>query len=248
MGKPAKVSAVKTVAKKPATVAKIGKLKPKLPEVKFAGPWTHSRLRDFETCKFQFRLRHIDKRMEGSSPALERGSRIHEQIEGYLNGWIPKLPEEVRLRRELANLKKSKPIIEQLWAHDDKYAPLKDQWDKSAYVRAKLDALHITDDRARVIDFKTGRVYPANDDQVRFYGMLGLMRSERDLAQLELWYVDHDLIKTCEPVVRKDIPALQKDFTRRATIMYSAVKFPAEPGLHCRNCPYRRTSGGPCEF
>lgn len=216
---------------------------------KFTGPWTHSRLSTFETCKLRFKLKEIDKLAEPSSPALARGSEIHEQIEGYLNNWVKALPPDIKLRGEIQKLKKLKPIIEKLWAHSADYAPLADQWDKTAYCRAKLDAFVETNRRARVIDFKTGRIYPGNDDQVRFYGMLGLMRApKKPEAVLELWYVDQDLIKECEPVKREEVPALQKDYTRRATIMYNATKFPAEPGLHCRNCPYRKASGGPCEF
>lgn len=228
MGKPAKVS---TAIKK------------------FTGPWTHSRLSTFETCKLRFKLKEIDKLQESSSPTLARGSEIHEQIEGYLNNWLKALPADIKLHAEIQKLKKLKPVIEKLWAHAKDYSPLSDQWDKTAWCRAKLDAFVETARKARVIDFKTGRVYPANDDQVRFYGMLGLMRApKKPEAQLELWYVDQDLIKECEPVKREEVAALQKDFNRRATIMYDASKFPAEPGLHCRNCPYRRQSGGPCEF
>jgi CRISPR/Cas system-associated exonuclease Cas4 (RecB family) len=217
--------------------------------VTFVGPWTHSRLSSFETCKLRFKLKEIDKVPEAPSPALERGSKIHEHIEGYLNGWVKTLPEEIKLRDELKKLKALKPVIEKLWAHAKDYSPITDQWSKAAWCRAKLDAFLETNARARVIDFKTGRVYPQNDDQVRFYGMLGLMRAPKQpLAQLELWYVDQDLIKECEPVKRTEIPLLQKEYTRRAERMYKPFKPTPEPGLHCRTCPFRKQSGGPCEY
>lgn len=218
--------------------------------VQFTGPWTHSRLSTFETCKLRFKLKEIDKLPEKTSPALARGSEIHEHIEAYLSGWVKALHADVKyLRKELTELKKQKPIIEKLWAHAMDYSQLGDPFDRTAYCRAKLDAMVVTKDRVRVIDFKTGRVYPSNDDQVRFYGMLGLMRApEYDLAQLELWYVDQNELIVCDPVTRADVAKLQKEFTRRASVMYKATKFPAEPGMHCRTCPYKKSSDGPCEY
>lgn len=219
--------------------------------MKFTGPWTHSKLADFEKCKLQFKLKHIDKLSQGTSPALERGSAIHEMIEGYVSGWVKTLDKAVvGLRKELAALKKDKPMVEALWAHDRNYRPLADMWTKDAWCRAKLDAMVDDGKTVRVIDFKTGRMYPSNEDQVRFYAMLGLSRSPTaQWAKLELWYVDQDaLVAGDATVTRDDIPKLAKDYTRRAERMYKATTFTAEPGYHCRTCPYRRSNGGPCEF
>jgi RecB family exonuclease len=214
----------------------------------FTGPWTHSRLSTFETCKLRFKYKEIDKLPEGSSPAMERGNRIHQEIEGFLNGWTKKLPTDCGLHTQLKSLRKLNPIAETLWAHDKDYQPLKDQWSKTAWCRAKLDASVTEPTKVRVIDFKTGKIYPVNEDQVRFYGMLAMQRAKVPTAQLELWYVDQDKIKLCDEVTVKDVPALARDFTRRATRLYEAKSFPAEPGLHCRTCAYRKSAGGPCQF
>jgi hypothetical protein len=223
-----------------------GDLKP------YVGPFTHSRIRDFETCKLMFNLRHV-QRLEGStSPALARGSAIHEAIECYLNGWVKKLDDAVEgLRKEITALKKLNPICESLWAHDKDYKPLPDSFDKKAWCRAKLDALVKPKPKAppivRVFDWKTGKIYPENEDQTIFYGMLALMKApEAEEASLELWYVDQDLIKLQTPVKRKDIAGVQKDFNKRAGRMYAANKFPAEPGMHCRMCSFSNKKGGPC--
>lgn len=223
-----------------------GDLKP------YVGPFTHSRIRDFETCKLQFHLRHVQRLDGQTSPALERGSKVHEAIECFLNGWVKKLGEIVEgLRDPIMKLKKLNPECENLWAHDKNYQPLPDQFDKKAWCRAKLDALVRPKPKGeqvvRVFDWKTGKIYPENEDQTRFYGMLALMKEPKaERADLELWYVDQNEIKVQAPVFRTEVPAIQKDFNKRAGRMYDAKKFPAEPGMHCRACPFSKRKGGPC--
>jgi hypothetical protein len=222
--------------------------------IKYTGPWSYSKLRDFEDCKALFKRRHIEKLPEPESPALVHGNKVHDLIERWFQGWVkpaerreferlvgPMLPDF----KKLADLE---PTLEQMWAHDTKWKPMENGFDKAAWVRAKTDAHLVQDELATVFDWKTGRPKEVYPDQLRFYGVLAMVRNANvKQVQLELWYVDHNKIVT-GVVERAELPAIQKEFKRRATRIYNESKWTEEPGMHCRWCPFRKSVGGPCSF
>jgi len=145
-------------------------------------------------------------------------------------------------------------VVEKLWAHDRKWMPLADMWDASAYVRGKTDAAMFEPNLVRIIDFKTGKIYPENKDQLLGYGIMGLMRlavrhGKTKLAKLkallENWYIDQDQIIEAT-ITGEEVADAIEDLDRRAQRIYDEIAFPAEPGVHCRWCSFRRMNGGPC--
>lgn len=226
--------------------------KPRL--VKYTGAWSHSKLRDFESCRAQFKRKHIEKLPEPESEALKRGSQVHDGIERWLKGWFKPAEKKTLLAMmgamvpDFEKLKKLQPVGEEMWSFAQGFVPLADPWDKRAWVRAKTDAFLRETKVATVFDWKTGKPKEIDLDQLRFYGMLTLLRDpEIDVAKLELWYVDHNKIVQ-GAFERKDLAHAQKEFTRRASRIYSESRWPEEPGLGCRWCPFRRAVGGPCAF
>lgn len=217
--------------------------------IKYKGAWSHSKLRDFETCKAQFKRRHLEKLPEPKSDALEWGSEVHEAIEAWLNNWKKDVHEGFEpMLAELTKLKKLRPMTETMWAHRKDWHPLADAFDRAAWARGKLDAILVGDGEVHVFDWKTGRPKEASQDQVRFYAALALMRyPEAAKVTTELWYVEHDKIVP-GTVERSDLAGIKKEFTRRATRIYNESRWPEEPGMHCRWCPFRRSAGGPCSF
>lgn len=67
--------------------------------------WSHSKLVDFERCKKYFALKHIDRIPEPERPlppgktehANDRGTRVHESCERYINGKDATLCPEAEL-------------------------------------------------------------------------------------------------------------------------------------------------------
>ena len=57
----------------------------------FKDPWGYSKLETFEKCPQKFKYQFIDKLPQPGSAAMERGSKMHESIESYLNGWVKEL-------------------------------------------------------------------------------------------------------------------------------------------------------------
>ena len=204
------------------------------------------------------KLKYIDKIPEGDgeSPSLVRGSKVHNGIEEWFKGWGKTLPEEaMSLEKNFAELKKLNPSTEALWAFDFDWKPLADPFSKAAHFRVKTDASLLFNGAAYVFDWKTGKIRAGDyQDAVRLYGITSLLRAPANIkvAYLELWYVDAGKIlpKAGEEdtmcVIRKDIPRLQADYTRRVGRLYNERDWPAEVGAHCRWCPYSKYKSGPC--
>ena len=139
---------------------------------KYKGAWSHSKLRDFETCKAQFKRRHLEKLPEPKSDALEWGSEVHEAIEAWLNNWKKDVHEGFEpMLAELTKLKKLRPLTETMWAHRKDWHPLADAFDRAAWARGKLDAILVGDGEVHVFDWKTGRPKEASQSEKSLMGM-----------------------------------------------------------------------------
>lgn len=227
-----------------------------MPTTKYTGAWSYSKLRDFETCRAQFKRRHIEKLPEPESPALVHGSAVHNAIENWFNGWQDAKEKKATeneimgpMTKDFALLKKRGPVTEQMWAHDKKWEALDDGYKSpGTWIRAKTDAHLIDGKKAYVFDWKTGRPAEVGLDQLKFYGTLTMLRyPDVDDVMLELWYVDHKKIVAGQ-MARKALAAARKEFQRRATKIYNEATWPEEPGMGCRWCPFRKAVGGPCSF
>lgn len=220
---------------------------------RYEGAFTYSRLNDYDQCRLLFKLRHIEKRKEPDSPHFVKGNRIHEGIDMYLKKRANGIPLEAKpLAKELSALRNDKTLRgEEAWGFDDSWEPLPvtGYFSKRDHIRAKIDALRSIKDTAIVIDFKSGQVRDASEDQVRFYGVLTLLRELKfKIAKLQLWFVEHGQIKEYEPVLRKDVAALKKGYADRFKKIQMTSVFEPTPGVYCRWCPFSKHKGGPCKF
>ena len=225
--------------------------------MRYTGAWSYSKLVEFETCKAQFHRKHMLRLEEPGpkSPALIHGDLVHKALESWFKGWYrPNEKKELEaymgtLLPDFKKLKALKPVTEQMWAHDGKWQPLEDGYrDPKTWVRAKTDAHLVTKEQAHVFDWKSGKPKELYPDQLRFYGVLMMMRApEVQEVLLELWYVDHGKI-VVGGIERSELVNAQKEFRRRTSRLYNEAVWPEEPGMQCRWCPFRKAVGGPCSF
>ena len=221
--------------------------------MKFEGAITWSRWADFDQCGLLFQLRHIEKRKEPPAPHFVKGARVHEHVDAWLKRRIPLLPDEAEpLALQLLALRKEKNLVgEEAWGYTEEWEPLPvtGYFSKRDWLRAKIDALVIKAKLLRVIDFKTGKMRPISAEQVKFYGMLALLRYENvETAALELWYLEQGMVEAHTPVERAEIPKLKREYELKFQRMTSATKFLPNPGLYCRWCPFSKQRGGPCTY
>jgi hypothetical protein len=213
--------------------------------------WSFSRLGDWERCPKAAKYKHLDYLVVGSdkkSPALERGSRIHEEAEQYLNGELRTLPESLKyFKAEYADLRKKKAVAEQKWAFDAGLQPT--EWRSPfTWLRMIVDAHVVNSRSARIVDLKTGKVRTSHHDQLTLYAM-GAFSAFKGIKKVacELWYSDYGEIVASEYTV-SDLPDLVEQWTERSAPMLADTKYPATPSKDaCRWCDYAASRGGPCK-
>lgn len=228
--------------------------------IKMFGAWSFSRYKDHKECPRKAKLKHIDKIPEGErGPALIRGEDIHKKAELYVKGELARLPPELKnFAAEFKELRKRKAVAEGRWAMTVQWQAV-DFFDwASAWCRVVLDSHRkLNNTTVEVNDYKTGRVYPDNEEQMELYA-IAAMAHYQDAADVlvKLWYLDqprgkdNPLVKGYE---RKQMPALQKKWRDKVIPILTDKKFIPRPGDHCARCAYsiRRHKGPgkpPCEY
>lgn len=215
--------------------------------------WSFSRLQLYEECPAKFKYRNIDKLPEPKSDAMQRGIDIHKNAERYLTGETmlpdPTLMQFGAMFRELRELK---PMAEYQLALDDGWKPT--GWfakgRNAAWVRLVLDAAVIYEDEtsALVIDFKTGKKWGDNADQMDLFAT-GMFCAFPQLREVEtrLWYLD-----TGEEDVsvfkKKGLAERKEAWEDRVEPLFNDTRFLPKPSNKCRWCAFSRAKGGPCKY
>jgi hypothetical protein len=218
---------------------------------KFKDPWGFSKWDSFNGCPAKFKYTFVEKRKEGnaSSPAMERGSKMHDNIESYLNGWAKDLIKDNEGFREAFDALKLKDYhAEQAMGIDKDWNHLPDWFDKRTWLRVKMDAYFVEDNKGTAIDFKSGKYRVPSVEQVELYA-IALHAKIPTLTEVtaEFWYLDtgeiYDRTYTPEQLLQ-----LRKKYEGYATRMYNEVLFTPSPSNGCRWCAFSKTKGGPCKY
>lgn len=203
--------------------------------------WTISRLKDFETCPAKYDYAYNKKVPGIEAPAASRGTQIHEHIEKFLLGSLDSLPPTIApaWANQIVALKAKRAIPEQAWEFSAGWNPREKGED--LWLRGKIDAHYWPKlGVVSVIDFKTGKPYRANIEQVEVYALMAFANyDDVHTVQGSLWYLDseepHD--KTFK---RESAPKLAKKWDQRSARLTEATIFPHRPGQHCGWCAFRK--------
>jgi RecB family exonuclease len=215
-------------------------------------PWGFSKMETYQTCKKKFYYQYIEKLPSPGNAAMERGGKIHETIEAYLQGWITSMPEVevdpiwVPRLDEL----KAKPNFtsEQAVGLDKQWRPLKDWFQKETWLRAKMDAKYCEDLEVCATDFKTGKYRVPSDEQLELYALVGLAQHpEATKARAEYWFIDIDDVYT-KVFEGEELKKYKKKYEDFAIKLYTTEVWNEEPSRECKWCPYSKTRGGPCKY
>lgn len=222
--------------------------------------WSYSKLGDFEKCKLSAKLKHLDRIPEPERPlppgklehANDRGSRIHDSCEHFVDGTGPFIAEMKEFEQEFIHMKHlhaaGKVSLEGEWAHDRNWDPA--PW-KTGWLRLKLDAMvHASETEAVVIDYKSGRKFGnevKHAEQLQLYQLSAFLRFPKlEVVHAELWYLDAKEI-TSSTYTRDQGLRFKRSFDKRGTALTSATEFPANPNVFsCRWCPYGPDGTGHC--
>lgn len=244
--------------------------------------WSISRVHEFEKCKFKVFLKNVQHIPEPERPlppgklehANDRGSRVHNDCEQYVNGSSDYLPIEAERHFgiHLAFLRtlyaENMVSLEGEWGVDRDWNPA--PWDK-AWHRCKLDAIAFFNPtvqsavkkrllgapaehcghgatHAIVIDYKTGKKWGnevKHGEQMQLYLLNAFLRFP-DLEEVttELWYLDLGEV-TRQTMTRSQALRFKSNFDRRGHAVTNETAFKPNPSVFaCRWCPYHAHEGG----
>lgn len=221
---------------------------------------SHSRLVVFEKCKFEAKLRYVDRIPEPPRPLPpgktehpnERGERVHRAAEAYVQGGVELVPELSKFKDEFAQLRElyasGQVSLEGEWAYTRAWDPV--AWmSHDVWCRIKCDAVVFSsDEEAVVIDYKTGKRYGnelKHGEQMQLYQLGCFLRYPKlQNIRVELWYTDLDELHGMD--YRRDQGLrFASNFERRLEALTTCEDFPPNPNRHsCRFCPYKPVQYG----
>lgn len=225
--------------------------------------WSHSKTVDFEKCKRMFWLKHDQRIPEPERPlpsgksehANDRGTRVHDSCELYVNGTSDELCPEAEKhfgpQLDLLRVMHQDGIVslEGEWAMDRDWNPA--DW-KAGWLRLKLDALvFFSDTEALVIDYKTGRKFGneiKHGEQLQLYQLVTFLRyPQLEKVTAELWYLDQNEV-TSREFTRAQGLRFRDNWARRGTVITGCNEFPPNPNIYsCQYCGYGPWGTGHCE-
>ena len=218
--------------------------------------WSYSTLKTFETCPYRSYISKVKRIREDYGPAAHRGTLIHTLAEEYVQGKIRELPKELnKFTQEFEDLREfytlEKVELEGDWGFTIEWEAC--GWlEPVTWARIKLDAMHHeTETSARVIDYKTGKMYGneiAHAQQAIIYAVATFFRYPKlEHVQTEVWYLDHGEI-TKQAYTRNEAMMFMPKLHQRALAMTTATKFPPSPSkFNCNWCSYKNGDDPICQ-
>lgn len=212
--------------------------------------WSYSSLTAFETCPRRYQLTRLTKAVpEPQTEALTHGNEVHKALELAISGAAP-LPEKYGSYTPIVTMAKGSPgekHTELKFGLDQQLRPV-DFFARTVWVRGVLDFVCVRTKTAVVLDWKTGKPKPDNDQMQLFAAASfslfpGIETVRTGYAWLAYNKIDSDTFE------RGDASAIWNEFRGRHSRVELAAKtntYPPKPSGLCRNhCPVPSTM---CEF
>lgn len=216
---------------------------------KFTDPVGFSKLDSYRECPQKFHFQFVQKLPQPGSPAMERGSKMHESCEMYLNGWAKTLiPEVAEWQSALDEVKKKTFQAEKAWGFDKNWRLLSDWFQPTTWLRAKSDCHYVEGNRVTVIDFKSGKYRIPSTEQIELYAICaGAVYPDATDVDAEYWFLDTGEVYK-QSYTSEQLLDLRKKYERYFQPLFTDEVFTPAPGTGCRWCHYSKTKGGKCQY
>src|SRR5690625_496968 len=223
-----------------------------------------SRASDYERCPLFAKFRHIDKipdpapdLPEGKEHPKDRGIRIHELAENYVNNPLLRMPEEL-LNHE-ARFKEARELKQRGAAHTEIGLGFDKDWRQAAtddfdncVYRLYADlVIHPNADSIMIVDYKTGKKEGneiAHHQQLMEYAVgFATAFPHLEMFYPQIWYLDlhpgENVMK--KTFTRDQVMRASKRVRERHQTVLDARIFPATPSQRaCYFCPYKAGTVG----
>lgn len=207
-------------------------------------PWSYSGLTSFETCpKRYYHIKVAKDVTDAPGEAARWGSAVHKHLEDRVRDGIPLPPIIAGYEALVAPVINSSgtKLVEQQFAVTSGLQPA--NWTASdAWCRGIVDlgVLSSTKTSAVLLDWKTGKRKPDNDQLMLFAGLAFSHYASLKTVQTGfVWLKENKIDK--KTFTREDVPVIWQQFVPRVKRMeraYQTDTFPPKPSGLCRNyCP-----------
>lgn len=216
--------------------------------------WSYSRLSSYEQCPLQFYEKFIAKSVPtDDSPAMKRGNEIHKGLAAYLDRKAEGVPRDAlvfpRCEQVIQEIHAfPDKVVEQQWGFTANWQPT-GWFGKDTWFRSILDVGLLYEDKTcEAVDWKTGKKYGSNMDQMKSQAVAMLQRyRQMTNVTVRLVYLDSGDEDIAE-IKKHEAPSIQQDFERRVGKLMNDTVFAPRPNDKCRFCPIARSKGGKCSF
>jgi hypothetical protein len=221
--------------------------------------WSFSRYNVYAQCPAKFKYQHIEKRDMGPpSAALKKGRAVHTSAERYVSKQRDDIMAELETRLDLLDAIRDYPsnmvMVEQKWGLTKNWKStgwFNKKGRPNVWLRLTLDVgLDYGDGTFEVIDWKTGKKYGDNEEQMELFAV-GVMARYPDVHHVttRLSYVDLPAgpdSETFGEYTRDEYDALRTTWEERVEPMFNDTEFLPRPNRLCAYCPFSASEGGPC--
>lgn len=211
----------------------------------------------YANCPLAFKFKYQDKIPELPRPAPkkkgehanDRGSRIHQAADDYINSvrddLIPELQRYAQDFKEVRQLKTDQPDMvhtEQRWKFDPEWLPDNNE-DYELIVIIDIFVFSPGKKHARVIDIKSGKRYNnevKHAQQTQLYQLTSFRKfPELENITAELWYVDQKHGPNITDFTAQQGLRFITSWQRRVSTMANDTKLKARPHeTACKFCVY----------
>lgn len=207
---------------------------------------SYSAVKLYENCPLRYyRQRVVKDVVDEGGEASKYGERIHAHLEARMRDQTP-LPPEASMYEGLCRSLERSAVGGEL--HVEKELTLTENltptgwWEPDAWLRSKLDILVLRDDRAIVLDWKTGKRNPDFFQMGIFAAMVfkhypQVEQVDTSLVWLRLMEMDTETYHR-----ESSTNELWADILGRIRRIYQSAEhsnWPAKPSGLCKFCPAR---------
>lgn len=219
--------------------------------------WSYSRLALYEMCPAAFKYKNINKLPDPPGPGMARGNEIHKALADHILKGTAR-PDILKpgtkgstfanIVDEIKSFPKDDRIVEEQWGFTKAWKAT-GWFGKETWWRVVLDVGVVYDDAtAEVVDWKTGKKYDTNEDQMSQFAVAVVSRMPHIVkVTTRLAYLDTGQEEFAE-FKASEVPKLKAGFEKRVGAMIGDHVFPARPNDKCKFCNFSKSKGGPCRF
>ncbi len=205
--------------------------------------WSFSGLKDFINCPRQFyEVKIAQNYIKRVSEQMTYGTAVHKALEDYVRDGSP-LPKNYQQYKKFVD-----PLLTVAGERYAEYQMALDQnkqpcaFDASEYwVRGIADLVIVDNDRAFIVDYKTGSARNPDSNQLKLMALMAYAHFPSvNTIKASLMFVAHNTL-VFEEYEREDQQKLWATFEpdlNRLQMAYANNMWPENPGFLCRKwCP-----------